>query len=101
MLSVIGHGIVAGVLAALLLLYGPMPAVATEQPPRSGIPVALLLPLQSPAFGKLADFVRQGVIAAAKSDPRAQLAINVYATTDNPNATFAAYERALAEGNRL
>ena len=100
MLSVVGHQIVAAMLAALLL-YGAMPAIATDSAPRAGVPVALLLPLQSGSLGKFADFVRQGVLAAAKSDARIQLAINVYATTDDPNSALAAYESALAQGNRL
>src|SRR5262245_47008731 len=100
MSSVFGHKVVAGVLAALLL-YGATPAIATESPQRSAIPVALLLPLQSPNLGRFADSVRQGVLAAAKSDPSAQLAINVYSTAGDPNTALAAYEQALAQGNRL
>ena len=86
---------------AALLLYGAPPAIATERLPHSALPVALLLPLQSPTFGPFADFVRQGVLAAAKSDPRAQLAITIYSTADDPNSALAAYERALAQGSRL
>jgi outer membrane PBP1 activator LpoA protein len=99
MLSVLGRKIVAGVTVALL--YGATEAIATDHAPRAAIPVALLLPLQSPAFAKLADSVRQGVLAAAKSDPNAHLAITLYSTTDEPNSTFTAYEQALAHGNRL
>ena len=86
---------------AALLLYGAAPAIATDRAAPSPIPVALLLPLQSPTFGRFADFVRQGVFAAAKSDPRAPLAITVYSTTDDPRSALAAYERALAQGSRL
>lgn len=100
MLSVVSHKIIALVLAALLI-YGATPATATESPSAAVTPVALLLPLQSSTLGKFADFVRQGVLAAAKSDSHAQLAINVYATAGDPNGTLAAYERALADGNRL
>ena len=84
-----------------VLLYGATPAIASDSITRSAVPVALLLPLDSAAFGGLADFVRQGVLAAARADPRAQLAITVYATTDNPDSVVAAYEQALAQGNRL
>jgi hypothetical protein len=52
-------------------------------------------------FGKFADFVRQGVLAAAKADPAGRLAITVYSTSDDPNAAIAAYEQAIAQGNRL
>jgi len=85
---------------AVSLLYGPAQAIATEAP-HAGIPVALLLPLQSPGLAKLAEFVRQGVLAAARSDPRTHLSISVFSTTDEPNAALAAYERALAQGARL
>lgn len=100
MLSVLGHRILAAMLVASLL-YGPAQAIATEQTARTGTPVALLLPLQSPTFGKFAEFVRQGVLAAARSDPRAELAISVFPTTDDANAALAAYERALVQGARL
>ena len=100
MSSVFAHRFVAAMLAASLL-YGPPHAIATEQTVHAGIPVALLLPLQSPTFGKFAEFVRQGVLAAARSDARANLAISVFSTTDDPNAALAAYERALAQGARL
>lgn len=101
MMSVFGHGIVAGAAAALLLLYGATPSVATDPAPRSAHPVALILPLQSPALGMLADFVRQGMLAAARSDPREQLAITIYATDGDPGTAAGAYDRALAEGKRL
>ena len=100
MSSVVSHKIIAVVFAALLL-YGAAPAIATESTAPSVAPVALLLPLESKVLGKFADFVRQGVLAAAKSDPSGRVAINVYATTDDPNSAVAAYERALAQGNRL
>ena len=100
MSSVVGHQIVVAVLAALLL-YGATPSIATEAPPRAAVPVALVLPLKSPALGKFADFVRQGLIAAANSEASAQLAITVVSTTGDPDDTLAAYERALAQGYRL
>lgn len=86
---------------AALVLYGAAPAIATEGAASSASPVALLLPLQSPTLGKFADFVRQGVLAAAKSDAHAPLTINVYATAGDPDSAIAAYDRALAQGNRL
>ena len=100
MLSVFGHKIVAGLLAALLL-YGAAPAIATDQLPAAPVPVALLLPLHSSTFGKFAEYVRQGVFAAAKADPRARLAITTYSMPDDPQSALAAYERALAQGSRL
>lgn len=100
MSSVFGHKVVAGVLAALLL-YGAAPAIATDRLPPSSAPVALLLPLQSSAFARFADAVRQGVLAAAKADTRSPLAITVYSTADDPRSALAAYERALAQGSRL
>jgi len=83
------------------LLYGAAPAIASDSATQTAVPVALLLPLESAAFGRLADSVRQGVLAAARVDPSAQLAITVYATEDDPDSVVAAYEQALAHGNRL
>ncbi len=83
------------------LLYGLAPAFASDAAAQSAVPVALLLPLESSDFGRLADSVRQGMLAAARIDPSAQLAITVYATEDDPNSTVAAYDQALAQGNRL
>lgn len=100
MKSVFGHGIVAGV-ATALLLYGATPSVATDRAPRSGAPVALILPLKSPTLGMLADFVRQGMLAAAKADPREQLAVAIYPTNGDPDTTSGAYDQALADGSRL
>jgi outer membrane PBP1 activator LpoA protein len=93
------HILVAVTMAALL--YGGAPLIASESPPPRGIPVALILPLQSPVFGTLADSVRRGVMAAAKADHAALLAIAVYPTAGDADSTLAAYEQATTQGNRL
>lgn len=98
MLSRRGQNFVVGLMAAL---YGAAPAIASESPALTGIPVALILPLQSPAFAQLADAVRQGVLAAAKADHGALLAITVYPTAEDPASALAAYEQAAAQGSRF
>lgn len=59
--------------------------------------VAVILPLQSNAFGKHADSVRLGVFAAAGLQPD-RLPVTVYATTEEPERILEAYERALSSG---
>lgn len=90
----------------LALLYGPATAAATEdgqaipagaQPPASGN-IALVLPLQSPAFARSAESVRQGFLAAAKVHGKRLPRIMLYATRGEDADVVAAYERAVGEG---
>jgi outer membrane PBP1 activator LpoA protein len=99
MLSRCWQNTVVGILATLL--YGAAPAIASEAAGPANIPVALILPLQSSAFGRFADSVRQGVLAAAKLDHSSPLAITVYPTADDPASALAAYQQATQEGSRL
>jgi len=50
------------------LLYGARPAMATESATPTRLRLALLLPLNSSAFARPADFVRQGFAVAAEHD---------------------------------
>lgn len=57
--------------------------------------MALLLPLKSTAFGRAADAVRQGFVAAAGETGKD---IKVYATDDQPAGILRAYRDALQQG---
>jgi outer membrane PBP1 activator LpoA protein len=63
--------------------------------------IALLLPLDSAAFARHADAVRQGVLAAAKLRAEGALPVRLYATGDGDTQVLAAYERAVESGARL
>jgi hypothetical protein len=59
----------------------------------------VLLPLESPAFGKLADAVKRGIAAAAATaDPEKTLPIVVYPTNDVAKNIVDIYDRALRSG---
>ena len=75
------------------------PAVLPE--PASGN-IALLLPLDSPAFGHAAEAVKQGFMAAFGLSPANQtLRIKIYSTGDLPDSTLAAYRLAIQEGAQI
>src|SRR5512135_842544 len=58
---------------------------------------ALLLPLNSPAFGKAADAVKQGFLAAASRETNA-LPVRIYPCKDESTEIVALYQQALANG---
>lgn len=70
-------------------------AVAVQPAPH----IALLLPLKSADFGRAAEAVRQGFLAAAASQPET-LPVRVYECADESTEITALYQRALAEGAR-
>jgi outer membrane PBP1 activator LpoA protein len=80
------------------------PAPLLELPPAPlGVAVphlALLLPLDSTAFGRHAEAVRNGFFAAARIQGSAPLPVRVYSTGDDPNQVTEAYLRALSAGAR-
>ena len=62
-----------------------------------GVPhIALLLPLASKSFGKHAEAVRDGFLAAARSQRGTGLPVRPYALGDDPEQTVDAYIKALA-----
>lgn len=63
--------------------------------------LAVLLPLKSSAFSRLADAVRQGVWEARRVHPGTALPLVVYATGDDPFEITQAYERAVHDGAQL
>lgn len=92
----------AGLLAGLL--YGAPPASATENAPTAERPyphIALLLPLGSGAFARVADVVRQGFLAAVRAQPDLDLPVVAYPTSDESAELFANIERARAHGARF
>lgn len=73
----------------------PAAAAQAEEKPH----IAVLLPLDSPAFGKLADAVKRGIEAAATTaDPEKTLPIVVYPTNDVAKNIVDIYDRALRAG---
>jgi outer membrane PBP1 activator LpoA protein len=80
--------------AATVAASAPAAALPTV-PPKPHI--ALLLPLNSPAFAKAADAVRQGFLAAASKEPNA-LPVRVYPCADESTEAVPLYKQALANG---
>lgn len=85
---------------------GSAPAVRAwiTQPPTAGggvSHIALVLPLNSSAFGKHAEAVANGFHAAAKVQGGVALPIRVYATGDDTRKLVEIYSQALANGARL
>jgi uncharacterized protein len=81
----------------------PAPAPAPQPAPPARIEekphIAVLLPLESPAFGKLADAVKRGIeAAAATADPEKTLPVVVYPTNDVAKNIVDIYDRALRSG---
>ncbi len=70
------------------------------QPDEKPVPhIALLLPLKSAAFGRAADAVRQGFLAAASSRLQS-LPIRVYEYADESAEVTSIYQQAIAGGAR-
>jgi len=80
----------------------PQPPVASIQPDPYGVPhIALILPLKSATFGRPAEAVRSGFLAAAKVQGSEPLPLRVYAVGDDPAQIATSYSTALAGGARL
>lgn len=88
------------------LLYWAVLALATggaaaqETAPAPEPHVAVILPLQSPSFGRHAESVRLGILAAAAADQGGINRVHVYATTEDPQQIVVAYQRATSLGAR-
>lgn len=90
-----------------LVTPAPPAAAPTEragkpQPPgaEDGPHIALLLPLGSKAFGRHAEAVRNGFLAAGKVQGTV-LPVRVYSVGDDPQQTVETYIKALGAGARL
>ncbi|HWH47637.1 MAG TPA: penicillin-binding protein activator [Burkholderiales bacterium] len=62
--------------------------------------IAVVLPLQSASFGKHANSVRLGILAAAALPQEDGLGVTVYATTEDADQILTAYQRAVSRGAR-
>ena len=88
------------------LLYGALAACATgsargaEAVGRESH-IALLLPLNSPSFGRHADAVRQGFAAAARIAGKAAPPLRVYPVNEDALNVLTVYEQALESGARI
>lgn len=88
------------------LLYWALFAIATGNVLAQGTShvtephIAVILPLQSASFGRHADSVRLGILAAVGADQASGTKLHVYATSDDPQQILEAYRRAIASGAR-
>ena len=91
--------------ALIALLYGALPARATETPAGAdpGVPaqVALLLPTGSDAFARPAQAVRAGFSDASRKAAAVPVSVRLYSVSDDPQSVIAAYRQAVAEGARI
>lgn len=62
--------------------------------------IGVILPLQSSAFGRLAEQVRLGIVTASDVASYTALPITVYSTTADTRRILEAYEKAVASGAR-
>src|SRR4051812_6014298 len=84
------------------LLYGGMAPFATGCAAATREPhIALLLPLASPSFGRHAEALRQGFIAAAKGAPKTIPPIRVYPVNEDTLNVLTIYEQAVEAGAQL
>lgn len=74
----------------------PAEAAAAETPTFKG-KIALLLPLESPAYAAAAKAVQAGIMAAAAADG-SQPEVAAYPTNGSGDGILLAYQRAMAEG---
>jgi len=76
--------------------------VVPPGPGPHGVPhLALLLPLNSVTFGRPAEAVRNGFLAAAQVQGSEPLPLRVYAVGDDPEQIVASYGAAITGGARL
>lgn len=86
------------------LLYWALFAIATGTSLAQGTAevaephIAVILPLQSASFGRHADSVRLGILAAIGADQASGTKLHVYATTEDPQQILDAYQRAISSG---
>ena len=97
-------GTVLVLLSALLYggatLFATAPSRAAEGAAREPH-IALLLPLASPSFGRHADAVRRGFVAAANAAGKGAPPIRVYAVNEDTLNVLAIYEQAIESGAQL
>ncbi len=93
---------VAALLYWALIALSTRPAEAQDtgiaDAPPTQAEIAVILPLQSPSFGKHADSVRLGILAAAGLMHESGPKVTVYATTEDADQILNAYQRAVSRG---
>lgn len=60
--------------------------------------IALLLPLESPTFGPIAEVVKKGFITAIMREDALPLIVRIYPTSDDPLDILIVYQEAVNEG---
>lgn len=78
----------------------PVPEILTQKAPEGGpaLRACLILPLQSDNFGRLAEPVKAGFLAAQEAEKSARISVQVYETGEALDDSLAAYRQALADG---
>ena len=101
------HGLSRLTNVLLVLLYGGLCAIASAQSTVPGVAavdaphIALLLPVDSSTYRRHAEALRDGFLAASKTDSKPSLLIRVYAVGDDPKQAAAIYQQATQTGARL
>ncbi|MDH5263201.1 MAG: penicillin-binding protein activator [Betaproteobacteria bacterium] len=79
--------------------FGPLPPPGRQPIAEGPAPhVALILPLSSPALGRVADAVRQGFLAAGEVAGRNALPVRVYSAIDDGPAVLELCQKAQRDG---
>ncbi|MBL8514543.1 MAG: penicillin-binding protein activator [Betaproteobacteria bacterium] len=71
---------------------------AAKEPQKPSPHIALILPTESKSFGKVADAVKSGFVAAALADGKEAPPYRVYATADDTTALAKEIRRATSDG---
>jgi outer membrane PBP1 activator LpoA protein len=100
LLVLFGFAAAPGAMAAPAAKQETQPPSAAAQKEAQTPHIALLLPLHSPAFGRAAEAVQQGFMAAA-SVQAAELPVKIYPSGDQVEEVLTAYREALRSGARV
>jgi uncharacterized protein len=100
------HRLFAVLILLPALLYGGLTALATgralaAEPAARAPHIALILPLNSPSFGRHADAVKQGFVAAARVNGSGAPPVRIYAVNEDTLNVLAIYEQAIELGAQL
>lgn len=100
------HRLITVLILLPALLYGGLAALATgralaAEPAVRAPHIALILPLNSPSFGRHADAVRQGFVAAARVDGNGAPPLRIYAVNEDTLNVLSIYEQAIELGAQL
>lgn len=90
---------------AIVAQTAPQPVAPQITPTETNLPaekivphIALIVPLMSKTFGKVADAVKQGFIAGATADGKSAAPYRIYAADDEAATLALLYRKAAAEG---